>query len=275
MLIIGLILIVLMILILLYIFCLKGRTNMQEIEFLRNFDYAHRGLHDKMNPENSLGAFKEAIKNGYGAELDVHLLKDGNIAVIHDSPLARTTGQKGIIENLTLSDLSKYTLEGTAYTIPSFEEVLELFENKTPLIIELKTYKGNHKELCKAVCDKLTSYKGNYCIESFDPRCLMWLKKNQPQIIRGQLSQNFIKSGAGFDFLLNFLLTSLSLNFLTKPDFIAYKFADRHNIPNRICLKFWKIAGASWTLRNIDDYNIAQKENLITIFENFKPKNKG
>ena len=59
---------------------------------LARWDYAHRGLHDKEvgSPENSLAAFKEAVESGYGAELDVHLLKDGNLAVIHDSSLFRT-----------------------------------------------------------------------------------------------------------------------------------------------------------------------------------------
>ena len=54
--------------------------------------YAHRGLHHKPDiPENSLSAFRNAVKNGFGIEFDVHLTADGKLAVIHDSGLRRVT----------------------------------------------------------------------------------------------------------------------------------------------------------------------------------------
>ena len=64
--------------------------------------YAHRGFHDKpRNPENSIPAFKRAVQCGFGAELDVHLMKDGHLAVIHDASLLRTAGVDVEIEDLT------------------------------------------------------------------------------------------------------------------------------------------------------------------------------
>lgn len=240
---------------------------------LASWDYAHRGLHNKASglPENSLAAFKAAVDSGYGAELDVHLLKDGNLAVIHDSSLLRTTGAEGIIEDLNIEDLKKYNLEGTKETIPTFEEVLNLFENRTPLIIELKAYKNNAAELCDAACKVLDNYKGDFCIESFDPRCIKWFKKYRPHIKRGQLSQNFLKSPSGKGKVADFILTSLFFNWLTRPHFVAHKFADMDSFWYRAYMKMFKPQGAAWTLRTKEDFDEAKKRGLITIFEGFNP----
>ena len=71
--------------------------------YFRQWRYAHRGLHDREKgiPENSMAAFKRAAANGFGAELDVHLMKDGHLAVIHDASLLRTAGVDVQIEDLT------------------------------------------------------------------------------------------------------------------------------------------------------------------------------
>ncbi|MBQ5799377.1 MAG: hypothetical protein IIW18_01550, partial [Oscillospiraceae bacterium] len=108
---------------------------------LEGWRYAHRGLHDAAQgiPENSMTAFRRAVEHGFGAELDVHLLADGSLAVFHDSDLQRMTGREGKIEDLTAADLADYRLNGTEETIPAFAEVLALFEAaKLPLIVELK-----------------------------------------------------------------------------------------------------------------------------------------
>ena len=89
MMIIGLLILVL--LAVLFLLSLKGRTGHKNLAALRGWNYAHRGLHSEGIPENSMAAFKAALDHGYGIELDVHLLKDGNLAVIHDSLLNRTT----------------------------------------------------------------------------------------------------------------------------------------------------------------------------------------
>ena len=99
-----------------------------------------------------MAAFKAALDHGYGIELDLHLLADGNLAVMHDSALKRTTGADGIIEDLTTEQLKNYRLNGTGETIPTFQQVLDLYAGKAPLVIELKPVKGNHAALtAKAV----------------------------------------------------------------------------------------------------------------------------
>ena len=264
-------LITIILLFVLYLLALSGRTGHRGLRKLRGWGYAHRGLHGNGVPENSMLAFRKALEGGYGIEFDVHLMKDGNLAIIHDSSLKRTAGADVLIEDLTTEDLEDYRLEGTDEKIPLFSELLDLYAGKAPLIIELKAH-GNHAELTKAVCDAMASYKGVYCMESFDPRVVQWLRKNRPEIIRGQLAENFLKVKQNpLNILIKFIMTNHLMNFLTMPDFVAYKFADRNTLGTRICRKFWKLQGVSWTIRTQEDYDTAIKEGWIPIFEYFTP----
>lgn len=252
--------------------CRRGHPNWK---ILRLFRYAHRGYHDKPHiPENSMAAFRRAVENHYGAELDVHLMRDGNLAVIHDASLKRTAGADVLVEDLTAEELKRYRLEGTEEQIPLFSEVLELFEGKTPLIVELKAERGNYNELAQAACGLLDQYRVNYCMESFDPRCLMWLKKHRPEICRGQLSQAFIRhgSGSGQSRLVLFVLEHLLMNFLTHPDFIAYRYSDRDNLCLKWCRKVFKVQEFNWTIKTKEEMEASERAGNLVIFERFDPR---
>ena len=269
---ICIILIVLLALDLLFTLALRCRKGHPKWELLKKYRYAHRGLHDKpVIPENSLPAFRRAIEHGFGAELDVHLLKDGTLAVFHDSDLRRCANVDGQIEDLTLEELKQLRLEGTDEQIPTFDEVLALFESATPLIIELKTARGNHQALAKAVCERLDTYKGEFCIESFDPFALIDVKKLRPEICRGQLSMNFCKDPSGLPFYKRVIAGNMLLNFLTRPDFIAYKFEDRKALSPTLCRTLWGIQEVSWTIRQKEDLLEAEQAGSIGIFECFDP----
>lgn len=263
--------IAIVVLVILYIFMLKGRTGHKDLPALRGWYYAHRGLHSQGVPENSMAAFRAAKDAGYGIELDVHLMQDGTLAVIHDHSLKRTVGVDVNIEDLTLAQLEDYRLEGTGEKIPLFSEVLELYRGEAPLIVELKPTGKNQDALCKAACDMLSDYKGAYCVESFDPRCVVWLRKNRKDIIRGQLTENFFRSNSSLPGVVKFLMKYNFFNVATRPDFIAYRFADRRNISNFLCRKLWGLQGVTWTIRTKEDFDTAVAENWIPIFENFEP----
>ena len=255
----------------LFVLAIRGRSSHKGLEQLRGWYYAHRGFHGNGCPENSMSAFQAALDHGFGIELDIHLLADGNLAVIHDSLLKRTTGADGRIEDLTTQDLSDYHLEGTSDTIPTFRQVLELYQGKAPLIVELKPERGNHALLCKAACDMLDEYHVIYCIESFDPRCIYWLKKHRPDVIRGQLTENYFKSGGKLPAVIKVLLTNQLENFLTVPDFVAYRFSDRRNLSNWLVRKIWGVQGVTWTIRSKEDFDTAVQEGYLPIFEGFEP----
>ena len=265
----GIVLAAIFLLYILSTYCKKVHPGLSAIQ---GWAYAHRGLHGQGVPENSMAAFRRARDAGYGSELDVHLLADGNLAVMHDHKLERTTGAPGVIEDLITTDLFKYKLEGTNETIPLFSDVLQLYSGAAPLIVELKATGKNIHELCEKTCQQLDSYSGAYCVESFDPRCVYWLRKHRPDIIRGQLTENFFASPTSkLPWIIKFIMRHQILNFLTKPDFVAYKYADRKTISNVICRKLWHTPGVSWTLQSKDEYDTATSEGWIPIFEYFLP----
>lgn len=116
--------------------------------------FGHRGSMGTY-PENTLLSFQEAINEGVdGIELDVHMTKDGEIVVIHDERLDRTTNGTGYIKDLTLEEIKQYSAgvkfvhlpkydEATwsQETVPTLQEVLELLAPyPVELNIELKTY---------------------------------------------------------------------------------------------------------------------------------------
>lgn len=268
-------LLIILVLLELYTLALQCRRGHGAWKYLKLWRYAHRGWHDKPQiPENSLAAFRRAADNHFGAELDVHLMRDGHLAVIHDSSLKRTAGADVFVEDLTAEELKTYRLEGTDETIPLLEEVLPLFEGKSPLIVELKSERGNYNELTAATVAMLDRFKVLYCVESFDPRCLRWLKKNRPEIVRGQLSGDLIRDGQGCgqSRLTLLLLSHLLLNFLGKPDFIAYNHVDRSNLSLRWCRKFYKVQEFSWTLRSKAEMQRTEADGCLSIFEGFDPR---
>ena len=240
-------------------------------------------------PENSMEAFRLAVRNGFGSELDVHLTADGCLAIFHDDNLMRITGIDGRIEDMTWPELSKVRLLDTGHRIPLLEEALDLYTSKAaltgrkdarspaplhlPVIIELKA-EGNASDLCRRVMETVDRYPTlNYCIESFDPRVVLWLRRNRPDVIRGQLTENFMKSKEAvrqWGHLMTFGMWSVVPDILTTPDFISSKYADRRNIFIRLSHRCG-VKQANWIIRNQKDMEIVDGEGGLVIFERFAP----
>jgi len=244
-------------------------------EELSAFRYAHRGLHDVERgiPENSLSAFRAAAEKGFGAELDVHLLADGKLAVVHDSDLKRVCGADVRIEELSAADLPRYPLLGSGETIPLLEEVLEVFAGRAPLVIELKVAGGNAYALADATMRALEGWQGRFCLESFHPLAVYRLRRCWPQVIRGQLAQNFFRSSetGRMSWPVAFLLTNLLTTAFTRPDFIAYKSVDRGWPTLRLMKRLYGVHEVGWTIRGREELLALEKEGVVPIFEGFVP----
>lgn len=265
--------VILLVLFILWVLAIRCRRGHSAWETLRNYRYAHRGLHDAANgiPENSLKAFRLAADHGFGAELDVHLTKDGRLAVIHDDSLLRTAGVDVKASALTAEELAQYRLEGTDEPIPFLEEVLPIFEGKAPLIVELKV-EGNAAALAEAACGLLDKHHTDYCIESFHPQAVLWLKKHRPDVCRGQLSQNFLRDkGTGLGKAADFAMTHLLTGFLTVPDFIAYDHRHRNRLSLKLARLVWGVQEVSWTIRTPEAMNKCEADGCLSIFEHFIP----
>ena len=253
---------------------LRARRGSESMRAMRQFRYAHRGLYDKAAgiPENSLSAFSRAVAHGFGVELDVHLLRDGTLAVFHDSDIRRMTGRAGYLEDLSAEELGDYPLDGTGETIPQFCDVLALFEDTgLPIIVELKSFRDNYAALTERTMRELDKFRVVYCVESFDPRCVAWVRKHRPEVIRGQLSQNFLKDRGKLSLPMAFATTHLLSNIMVQPDFVAYRFKDRKKWAPRLCRRIYVAQCVYWTVRSKEELSIAESDGAIAIFEHFLP----
>lgn len=253
---------------------LRARRGSESMRAMRQFRYAHRGLYDKAAgiPENSLSAFSRAVAHGFGVELDVHLLRDGSLAVFHDSDIRRMTGRAGYLEDLSAEELGDYPLDGTKETIPQFKDVLALFEDTgLPIIVELKSFRDNYAALTERTMRELDKFRVVYCVESFDPRCVAWVRKHRPEVIRGQLSQDFLKDRGKLSLPMAFATTHLLSNIMVQPDFVAYRFKDRKKWAPRLCRRIYGAQRVYWTIRSKEELSIAESDGAIAIFEHFLP----
>lgn len=197
---------------------------------------AHRGLFTDKIPENSLAAFKNAIKNKLPIELDVTVLADSTVVVFHDEKLARMTGKDGFISGCTYADIENLTLVGSKEKIPTLKQALDTIDGKVPVLIQVKNY-GKIGVIEKAVWKELQGYSGEYAIISFNPYTLEWFKKNSPKTKRGQLSC-FFKSKE-ITGIRKFSLKRMLLNKkISEPNFIVYSAED---MPNKYVKKYYKV----------------------------------
>ena len=216
--------------------------------------YAHRGYFDNRNgiPENSLPAFERAIEKGFGVELDIQLSQDGVPMIFHDATLERMCGVEGNIWDYTAQQLQEMKLLGTDHTIPTLEQALTLIDGRAVLLVEYKMDRVD-----TAVCEEseklLGQYTGEYCIQSFDSRVLMWYKSNVPDVVRGQLSDEFWNDEKYNGKPLYLALSYLVGNVVTRPDFISYGFESQDNLALNLC-RFMGADAACWTLRSPADY---------------------
>ena len=250
-------------------------TRKKEAQDYIHHLFAHRGLFskDQSIPENSMAAFAKAIEHGYGIEMDIQLTKDNQLVVFHDHTLTRMCGIDLPVCEMTYEQLQKYTLFDTDEKIPLFKDVLKLVKGKVPLLIEIKlptlrTY------TCQAADELLQNYQGKYCIESFNPLALRWYKKHRKEVVRGQLSANLTKPVTEAGFLLSFLVKYLLLNFLGRPDFIAYRYTDTQNVSFMLNKCLWRTPTFAWTVRSQAVLEKYRSKFDSIIFDGFVPSHK-
>lgn len=257
-----------------WLFCIAPASPRGDFSRLAAYDYAHRGLHDKDAgvPENSLAAFRDAVKAGYGIEWDLQLTKDKKVVVHHDRSLKRLCGADVSIGDLTYKELQNYRLYGTEERTPLFTEALSVVSGKTPLIIELKGY-DDPELLCPLVWEILKDYKGDYCIESFQPKIVAWFRRHHPHVLRGQLMGHFTaeefkgKGGA----LAAFFARNLFSNVLTRPHFEAYDLHFRSNFSLRTACGLLNMQEVSWTIHSAEEYSVCKNAGALCIFEHIRP----
>ena len=242
-----------------------GATKRQRAPFM-GVNFAHRGLHsrDRSVPENSLEAFRLASRAGYGMELDVQLSRDGQVVVFHDDTLSRVCGVDKRVDELDYAELSKLRLCGQDAGIPLLSQVLETVNGRGALIVELKNGRRN-RELCEKTYALLERYRGDVCIESFNPLIVAWFRFHARDLVRGQLAMPMSRYPEDMSPLRRFLLSHCLFNALARPQFIAYRIGYRPpSVRLAELLGAMKVGWTSHEPRN-------EKGRDAVIFEFYKP----
>ncbi len=201
-----------------------------------------------------------------GIELDVHMMKDGNIAVIHDSNLKRVTGYDVDIENLTKADLVNYPLSKSKTTIPLFEDVLTLVDGRVPLLVELKVVNDFNEDFARKVIELLNQYpyKKNVALQSFNPYANKFMKQTQDVFPVGQLASDVLPGQTKF---VHFMFRHLFILLISKPDFLNYDIA---YIRKRKIARLRRrgLPIIAWTIDSDEKQTLAAKFADNIIFEN-------
>lgn len=159
----------------------------------------HRGAKGH-SPENTLASFEKAMLLGVDAvELDVHLSADGQIVVIHDETVNRTTHRQGIVNQMLWADLKNLRIEGE-HPIPLLSEVFDLIDRQIFINIELK---GEHTAAAVValiqdyIHNKDWNYK-HFLVSSFDWNALQEVHRLDAKIDLGVLTLTDVELATGF-----------------------------------------------------------------------------
>jgi glycerophosphoryl diester phosphodiesterase len=223
---------------------------------------AHRGGM-ALAPENTMAAFDNAVRLGHPFELDIHLTKDGKLAVIHADTVDKATDGAGAVEEMTMEELkkldagSKFSPKHAGERIPELGEVLDAFGGKVPIDIEVK---------CESKCDaakivdklaeelKTRRLEKAVLVEAFNPFVLARLGKVAPEVARFQTMSD-LDYRPDILWITKFALKHMLLNYIARPDGIM---ADRDMVDEAFVRKMKK-RGYTVIVWTVDDESEAKK----------------
>lgn len=158
--------------------------------------FAHRGA-SAHAPENTLAAFELALaQNADAIELDVKLSADGQVMVIHDTTVNRTTGSHGRVTELSLAQLksldagSFFSSQYSGEKIPTLQEVFEALGQRTFINVELTNYNTPRDHLVDTVCALVKKFglQKRVMFSSFFASNLSKARAYLPDVPRGLLA---------------------------------------------------------------------------------------
>lgn len=225
----------------------------EEIMFI-----AHRGLHNEVYPENSMGSFMNAVEKGFAFETDIWLTTDNKLVAFHDNDMTRMCGVGGCPSELSSKEVVSRTLAGTDEHVPLFSDVLDNVGGRVPILIEIKR-SNNVFKVAPALCDLLENYDGPVMVQSFSPVPINWFRKNAPEYKRGML------------YAVDHAHLASLINAKTDPDFVAI---DSRFTPEEAERIIGDREVFTWTIRSREELSKFMDRDAA-IFENFNPRGGG
>ena len=180
----------------------------------------HRGA-PRAVPENTIASFQKAMELGAnGVELDVHLSKDGEVVVIHDETVNRTTNGCGKVADMTLAELRALSIKGGG-TIPTLAEVIDALGKDAIIFIEIKSPDCGNKVI-EIVRGYITQgwRRENLWIISFNHEVMGAIKKQAPELLTSATTEKMPPTLAQFASDANADAVTPCISYLT-PDFVA------------------------------------------------------
>ena len=191
----------------------------------------HRGAR-AVAPENTAAGFAVAAGLSVPFELDTTLCGSGELVVIHDDTLERTTDGSGTVAQTPLSALreldagASFSGDFAGEPIPTLAETLDRFAGQVLVNIEVKAGPGTEAEPLAAAVVGLIEEKGlteRVIVTSFNPFVLEQVRLKNPDIFRGQIYGTF--KGSDLGLLPRILLKNLAFNSRAVPDLLMVESA--------------------------------------------------
>ena len=212
----------------------------------------HRGAAG-YEPENTLRSFKKAIDMHVDMiEFDVHLCKSGEVMVIHDETLERTTNAYGFVADSTFTQLVDIDA-GKGEFIPTLEEVLDLANKQCKINVELKGKgtAGPVADILKRYTRTGWSYE-DFLISSFDHDLLREFYSISPEAKIAALLENDLDYG-----IKNIPLHAVNSSITN----VTKEFVERaHKYRMKVYV---------WTVNNIEDYGRMLLYNVDGVFTDY------
>lgn len=185
---------------------------------MKDWTYAHRGLHGPGRVENSPSAFRAALEAGLGIECDIQRSRDGVAMVYHDWDFVRLHGRAETGDSLDAADWRALRYEGCDEGPLALSDLLAMVGGRVPLLIEVKSRRGYDVERsCAAVIEALSRYAARHAVMSFDPRAARWLRRHAPHMVRGLVMREDEHGHTQRAWQRHLAL------WIARPDFIAYQ----------------------------------------------------
>jgi glycerophosphoryl diester phosphodiesterase len=249
----------------------EKRSNHSFFKNDRPLVIAHQGG-ELLAPSNTLIAFQQAVDLGVDVlEFDIHITKDGHLVTIHDSSVDRTTNGKGLVNELTLSDIQQldagyhfedlngeFSYRGKGAYIPELEEVFQTFPDMR-MVIEIKD--DNPSDRITEISENLWSLIQKYqkedqvVVASFDQKIIEQFDA---------ISDGKVALSAGEDEIRKFIIfKKLFLSNLYKPNADVFQIPTEQSIFNLASPSIIKEAERRNV--NIQYWTIDDKETMRTL----------
>ena len=216
----------------------------------------HRGANGH-EPENTFVSFQKALDMQVdGIELDVHLSADGEIIVIHDEIIDRTTNGKGFVNALSLRELKAFRID-SKHQIPTLKEVFDLVNQDCFINIELKSYEVTEKVV--SLIEKYVTKNGwkynRFLISSFDWNALQQVAFLNDKIPIGVLTETDLDLALAFAKFIQAKSIHPHFHLLTKENTAQIQKKGLQVFP--------------WTINELEDIQKIKKFNVNGIITDF------